>query len=99
MQFPNILSEQLTKIMQCLFMGHPGCMFKSELDPIYCEPTFFIKLVYLRIFEYHIGHTLNSLDSLILICSLGLFPRQGLPRRAIFSSSVRSSGFLASRIE
>ena len=45
------------------------------------------------------GPTLNSLDSLILICSFVFWPRQGLPSRAIFSSSVRSSGFLASRIE
>ena len=43
--------------------------------------------------------TLNSFDSLILIWSFVFCPRQGLPRRAIFSSSVKSSGFLASRME
>ena len=43
--------------------------------------------------------TLNSFDSLILIWSFVFCPRQGLPRRAIFSSSVKSSGFLASRTE
>ena len=43
--------------------------------------------------------TLNSFDSLNLSWSFVLFPRQGLPSRAIFSSSVKSSGFLASRME